>query len=180
MKAVLGLLALFIAIGGFINFFASLNALTPFPVGISHPLAMLAMAYLLFQFIFPAMIYRVTPAECIAAVQHLQATGALVAATTCGGSIGALSFRGPLLRVEVYPGGLLIKPLLMPAIGIFREEMTSIRTRDIWLRELVELIHTSKLVATPIRLECRSGNTARYALFQFVQTQVSSAEGSVA
>lgn len=164
MKALLGVIAGIVALAGFTNFFASLNTQTPIPIGLSQPLAMLAMAYLLFQHIFPAMMYRAGPEPRKQAIQTLLATGAVQAKTSCGGYIGALQFRGPLLQVEVYPGGMLIKPWLMPAVAILNTEILDIQPRTVWLSQVVEISHTSQLVASPIRLTCGQGNQVRQLL----------------
>ena len=143
MKPLFGIVAGIVALIGLMNFFASLNGQSLLPIAISHPLAMVAMAYLLFQHIFPAMIYRAGPEIRSRATQTLLATGAMLAKTTCGGYIGALQFRGPLLRIEIYPGGILLKPFLMPAVAILDREITAIRARSIWFSEVVEITHTS-------------------------------------
>jgi hypothetical protein len=165
VKALLGIIACIVALAGFTNFFASFNGRSLVPVGISHPLAMLAMAYLLFQHIFPAMIYRARPEIRARDTQTLLATGAILGKTTCGGYIGGLQFRGPLLGVEIYPGGVLIKPFLMPAVAIHEQEITAIRTHTVWFSEMVEIIHTSQSVASPVQLACHHTDPVRQMLF---------------
>jgi hypothetical protein len=169
MKALLAVIAGLVALAGFTNFFASFNGQSPIPIGISHPLAMVAMAYLLFQHIFPTMIYRAGPETRKQAIQTHQATGTVLVTTTCGGYIGALQFRGPLLRVEVYPGGILLKPLLMPAVAILSHEITTIRLHKVWFSEVVEINHISQSVASPIQLACGRDDPARQMLLRRFQ-----------
>jgi hypothetical protein len=170
MKALLGIIAGFVALAGFFNFFATVNGQSLVPVWLSHPLAMLAMGYLLFQHIFPAMIYRGGPEARMQAVQAVRATGAVLAKTSCGGYIGRLQFRGPLLGVEVYPGGVLFKPLLMPAVAILDHEVSSVQLQKVWLSEMVEIQHTSPSIASPIQLACSPGDPTRQMLISRFQS----------
>jgi hypothetical protein len=169
VKLFLAIIAGLVALAGFGNFFASLNGQTPIPIVISHPLAMVAMAYLLFQHIFPATIYPAGPETRRQATQILEATGAPLAQTTCGGSIGMLQFRGPLLHVVVYPGGILLKPLFMPAVAILNHEITAIRLQKVWFSEVVEITHIAQSLASPIQLACGSDNPIRAMLLTRVQ-----------
>jgi hypothetical protein len=174
MKALLGVFAGFVALAGFFNFFASVNGQSPIPIGISHPLAMLAMAYLLFQHIFPAAIYRGGPEARMQAVQAVQATGTVLAKTSCGGYIGRLQFRGPLLGVEVYPGGISFKPILMPAAAILNHEVSTVQLQKVWFSEMVEIQHTSQSIASPIQLACSPGNPVREMLISRFRSSASS------
>ncbi len=169
MKALIGIIAAGIAIGGFINFFISLRQPTPIPVFISHPLAMIAMAFLLFQYIFPTVLYRSTKEERLRSIQALYSTGPLLASTICGGRIGNLMFRGPFLRVEVYPGGLLLKPFLLSNSAILLADIKTLHTRKIWLTDVVEILHTSHSVATPIQLGCSPESAVYQTLFNLLQ-----------
>jgi hypothetical protein len=152
MKLLLGLLAIALFIGGMVNLWLSINASTPIPVLISQPLAILAMGYLLFQSVFPLLLYGTISPQTSEAADRLRQSGAELATTLCGGKIGRLHFRGPLLRVRVFPGGLLIKPALMPAVPIFRHEITYMLPRVQLMVQDIELSHMSPLVRTPIRL----------------------------
>ena len=164
MKLLLAVIAGLVVLAGFGNFFASLNGQSPIPIGISHPLAMVAMAYLLFQHIFPATIYRAGPQARTLATQTLEATGTPLAQTTCGGSIGRLQFRGPLLRVTIYPGGILLKPLFLPAAAVLNHEITAIHPQKMWFREVVEITHRAQSLASPIRLACGADDPIRAIL----------------
>jgi hypothetical protein len=164
VKLLLAVIAGLVALAGFGNFFASLNGQSPIPIGISHPLAMVAMAYLLFQHIFPATIYRAGSQARTLATQTLETTGTPLAQTTCGGSIGRLQFRGPLLRVAIYPGGILLKPLFMPAAALLNHEITAIHLQKMWFSEVVEITHRAQSLASPIRLACGSDDPIRAIL----------------
>jgi len=164
VKIILGIAAAVIVAFGFINFFVSINTPTRIPILISHPLAMLAMAYLLFQFIFPRMLYPSSPHNTSEGIDKVHLSGTELATGLCGGSIGMLHFRGPLIRVRVFPGGLLIKPLLMPAAPILREEITVIQEKQQLLTSMIELIHTSKSIHSPLRLGFSKNSSVDAAL----------------
>jgi hypothetical protein len=165
MKVVLGVVAGTIAIFGFINFFLSINTPTPIPIALSHPLAMVAMAYLLFQVIFPRMLYPSTIQSTVEVTQRLRLTGSEIATGVCGGRIGSLRFRGPLIRVRVFPGGIFIKPILLPATPILREEITTLQEKRRFLSSCIEIVHTSKCIITPIQLGFDKDSNVGKALF---------------
>jgi hypothetical protein len=175
VKLLLAVLAGLVALAGLGNFFAALNGLSPIPIAVSHPVAILAIAYLLFQHIFPATIYRAGAEARSRSLHTLEASGALLAQTTCGGAIGSLQFRGPFLRVVVYPGGIVFKPLLMPAAAIHNHELTTIRLQKLWLGEELELCHRSELLVSPIRLGCGSTDPVATVLLSRGQAPAPSA-----
>jgi hypothetical protein len=158
MRLILAALAGLVALAGFANFFAAMNGQSPIPIAISHPLAIVAVVYLLFQHIFPAMIYRMSVEARSRSIRTVEASGGVLAHTICGGAIGKLRFRGPLLRVAVHPGGILIMPFLMPAIAIQRDEITAIALRKRWFAEVLEIQHQSAAFVSPIRLGCGAGD----------------------
>jgi hypothetical protein len=162
MKILLAGVAVVIAVGGMLNFFASFNDSNPISIGITHPLAMAAMAYLLFRHIFPAFLYRAPAAAVARAVQEVRASGSLLAATRCGGSVGWLNARGPLIRAEVYPGGLVIKMIMLAPFAILKHEIAAIEAKKVFLGTIIEIRHLSAQAASPIQLAC-GGDTAFYA-----------------
>lgn len=95
---------------------------------ISHPLAMLAMAYLLFGWIFPLAIGRARP-DTTARVAQVQGTGPSLASAYIGARLGTLNFRGPLLRVSVHPGGVVFQPILMPSRAILKDELVAVEVQ---------------------------------------------------
>lgn len=95
---------------------------------ISHPLAMLAMTYLLFGWIFPLAIGRARP-DTAARVAQVRATGPPVASGYIGARLGSLNFRGPLLRVSVHPGGVVFQPMLMPSRAILTSELVAVEVQ---------------------------------------------------
>lgn len=164
MKGIVSVLAALIAIAGFINFYIGVNGHSPIPIALSHPLVMIAMAYLLFAHIFPATIYRGTLADRVHAVNAVLATGSPLAQTTCSGMIGSLRLSGPLLRVTIYPGGLLLKPILMPASALPKEMLTTIHVKKDWWSDVVEITHSASTLANPIQVMCGSTDPVRTIL----------------
>lgn len=112
------------------------------------------LVLLLFRVIFPATIYRSDRRQREHDIQAVQATGAPLAQTHCGGRIGLLSFRGPLMRLTVYPGGLLIKPIFMPLVALPAHTMTAIRPRkEFWIESLI-IEHRAETLVSPLRFAC--------------------------
>ena len=132
MHRVLPFLAAVAIVIGFVNFFWFLGAATghrgnpstPIPVWITHPLMLLGMAYLLFGLVFPAAIGRQGATEAAEREQVLRVSGPALAAANPGGQIGSLTMSRGLLAVQVFPGGILLKPRFMRSAVIPRSEIT--------------------------------------------------------
>jgi hypothetical protein len=92
---------------------------------ISHPLAMFGAAYLLIGWIFPLAMGRVRP-ETPLRIEQVRASGPMVASAWIGARVGWVNFRGPLLRVSVYPSGILFQPILMPGRAILASELVAV------------------------------------------------------
>jgi hypothetical protein len=115
---------------------------------------MASMAYLLFQHVFPSLMYRV-PKEELAGVERVVLnSGAPLATTSSSGRIGEVRFGGPLLRATVYPGGLVIKPIFQASFALTASEIIGVHFKRQWWANAVEITHTSPHVAGRILLHC--------------------------
>lgn len=85
---------------------------------ITHPLAMIAGAYLLFTVGFPSMLGASARPEDRLRVDRITGSGAVLASERTGGQLGELRLTRPLIRIEVRPAGVLITPFGMEPIGI--------------------------------------------------------------
>ena len=120
-------------------------------VMITHPLAILSMGYLLFQFVFPSMVYRGNRKKIEEMASTLSKSN-LIAKLTCGRRIGWMNFRGPLLKVELREDGLIIKPLFMARFGIEFSQISNIQVKDQLFNKGIEISHSSPQIAIPIFL----------------------------
>jgi hypothetical protein len=120
---------------------------------ITHPLAILSIGYLLFQFAFPTMLYRGNR-QMIEERAFSLSKSDLIAKLTCGGRIGWTNFRGPLLKVFLHREGLIIKPLFMDRFGIDFSQINNIQFKEGRFRIGVEICHSSQQIASPIFLDC--------------------------
>ena len=175
MQRLLPFLAAVVIVVGFVNFFWPVgsatgpqgNASTPIPLWITHPLAMLGMAYILFRFVFPAAIGRQGAAEASEREQILRASGPALAAANPGGRIGPLNMSRGLLAVHVFPGGILLKPVLMRSAAILRSEITALRvTKGLLGGRYVEVTFTSPVVNSPLVLYVSPDSDVARALEQ--------------
>ena len=130
------------------------SRLQAFSVLGTFPLALLGLAYLLFRYIFPAQLYRGPRAALAAVVRDVRASGPPLAAVRCSGTLGGLELSGPLVGATVYPGGVVIVPLLMPPFAIGVGDIVAIEFRRNWTAPGCEIAHTSAQIAQPIRLRC--------------------------
>jgi hypothetical protein len=156
LRRVLPFLAATVVVVGFVNFFWSVGVsggLRPIPLWITHPLTLLGMAYLLFQFVFPAALRRQSATEAVEREQALRASGPQLAAANPGGQIGNLNMSRGLLAVRVYPGGILLKPIFMKPAAILKLEITSFHVKKtLWGGRYVELTYTSSAINSPLIL----------------------------
>ena len=100
----------------------------------THLLGMGGMAYLLFAWVFPALLGS-GPREAVAAqVRLVEGEGRQLARARCGGRIGGLNFNGAL-TVTVFTSGLVIKPFLMQPLALTLAEIDTMRFgRNFWFR----------------------------------------------
>lgn len=120
-------------------------------VFVTHPLGLVAMGYLLFAFIFPTFAGR-RSADADARIASVRASGDARATARCGGRIGQLRLSGPLFRVSVHPGGLVLEPLFLGSRAILAAELASVRPSSSGLFRTLEIVHASPDVASPVVL----------------------------
>lgn len=154
---------------GFVNFFALLIASETIyrtdpamsdwarvhgaSVLLTHPLAMAGMAYLLFRFIFPGMMSgRLTQEASSDRARWIRASGALMASDRSDAKLGDLDLYGSMLKISVYPGGVLMKPAFMRERTILRTEIRSVTAKHGLLGSKVEIVHAGADVGSPVIL----------------------------
>jgi hypothetical protein len=132
---------------------------------VTHPLALVGMAYLLIGFIFPSMISpRSAAALGTLRVQNVRDSGAVVASGRMAGRIGGLRLSGPLIEVAVYPSGVVVKPFLMAAKAVLRSEIRELKTLRGPFRRGLEMYHDGIEVASPLVLLRRPGDEVLQAI----------------
>ncbi len=175
MKPFLTLLAVVVALAGSVNFFVSFTTDPPVPLVLSHPPAMIAMAYLLFQHILPRLIYPTPAPPNEEAIAQLRGSGNEIAAGRCGGKIGPINIQSPFFHVRVFSDGILIQPLLLPAAPILREEIASLQEKNELLDSYIEIRHTSPRIKSPILLSLSPDSEMGKALLQLSKRSVTRA-----
>jgi hypothetical protein len=112
------------------------------------PFVVVSFGYLLFTFAFPAVMGLRQGGEVNERVQAARASGERLAAGRCAGSIAGVSYGWPFLFVEVFPGGLTLRPFLQRPIVIRKDEVRRLTAK--WNRYGVT--HTSPDVLSPVVL----------------------------
>jgi hypothetical protein len=84
-------------------------------------------------------------------------SGPLIASSRLGGLLGQFRFTGPLLRVSVYPAGLLVEPLFQRAYAILATEILDVTTRPVFPSRQVVIRHSAVDIASPLVLFGRRG-----------------------
>lgn len=119
------------------------------------PLTMVSTGYLMLGVIFPRFMYRGSRQALDATERAVRDSGPPLATTYCGGRIGPVQYRGPLLRATVFPGGVVLKPFLQPPCALAAAEITGVRDSPVrWPIGQIAIVHTSAQVARPIYLGC--------------------------
>jgi len=120
---------------------------------ITHPLAMAAMAYVLFRFVFPNFIGgQLDSASASSRVRLVMESGAPIASGRCAGRFGVVRFSGPLLNVTVFPAGLLIKPLFMSRYVILSVEIRNVVPISGLFSQRLQIDHAGIGTASPLIL----------------------------
>lgn len=126
----------------------------------SHPLAMLGMTYLLFGFVFPALIGR-AQADTPRRVEAVRASGPELASSSCQAKIGAMNIR---VRATVHPGGIVVKPMFIAPRAVLAREMRSVQRKSSFLVRGIALQHTAPDLASPLVLRVGSDGSMEGAL----------------
>lgn len=129
-KVLLGYVAIVVAGFGFVNFgLLAVGRATPVSVAVSHPLAIVAMGYLVFVFVIPARLGLDVP-------RVLPPPGPDLATYRCFGRIGNLRvFRGQIM-VTVSADRLTLRPKFVNDYVIHGSDIRSI-TDENRMRQLV-------------------------------------------
>jgi hypothetical protein len=117
-------------------------------VFVSHPLAMLGMAYVLFAFVFPSLMGRAqaaTPQR----VEAVRTSGPELASTSCSAKIGSVNIR---VRATVHPGGIVVKPMLIGPRAVLAREMRNLQPKSSFLLRGIALEHAAPDLASPLVL----------------------------
>jgi hypothetical protein len=131
MRPVLSLLAIIVVVLGLANFVMYVGTSTsPVSIWISHPLTILAAAYLLTQLILPYFMGQQSSEEARQREQLLRASGAVLAATRTGGRIGRVYVSRGWLGVQIFPGGVLLKPTFMRSSAVLNGEVTGLEVKQ--------------------------------------------------
>jgi hypothetical protein len=133
-------------------------------VWLTHPLALLGMAYLIFGYAFPLVIGGSSSAAVAARASLVRMSGPALASTNCAGTIGDLQFSGRLLRVSVHPSGILIKPTFMRQGVILAAEISTVRFERRFLRKMLEIEHSAVDSTPPLRLYLAEGSPVATAI----------------
>ena len=137
-------------------------------VVVGIPVAALSFLYLLVSFLFPLFMGLRQGPSVIERMQSLRTSGEVLASVRSGGGVAGLKVGLPLLRVDVYPGGISIRPLLQQPVAILKAEIRRVEWADRgWT---VEIDHRSPDIASPVALSGAEWQRLALVLDQFART----------
>jgi hypothetical protein len=117
------------------------------------------MAYLLLKFVFPSMMAGRTTGDVAGErAAAVRASGQVIATERAGGRLGEVWFSGPLLRISVYPAGIVIKPALMTEHAILASEIRRVVHAGGVLGRRVEVEHAGIDSASPFVVSGQSSD----------------------
>lgn len=96
-------------------------------VFLTWPLVMLAAGYLVFTRLSGIAAGQASPVVSPNRVRQVRDSGPLLASARSSGLIGHVWFSRPLLRIHVYPGGILAKPLFIAERAVLAGEITAVK-----------------------------------------------------
>jgi hypothetical protein len=91
------------------------------------PLVMLAVAFLVFRYLAAELAGRTSTTESASRVRRVRDSGPMLASTRSAGLIGTAWFSRPLLRLEVFPGGIVTKPMFVAEGAVLAQEIVVVR-----------------------------------------------------
>jgi hypothetical protein len=120
---------------------------------VTFPVAFAAMAFLLFSYVFPYFMYGTAGGRPDAArVREIEATGRILASSGSGGRLGDVNMSRGMLTTSVYERGIVLKPTLMPAVGIPVSEIQGVRAVSTVFGVRVAIDHDGMEVSSPVTL----------------------------
>jgi hypothetical protein len=132
------------------------------------------MAYLLFRFVFPSMMAGPTSKpRTDERAQRIRGSGQVLASGRTAGRVGEVSFSGPLLDVSVYPDGVLIKPVFMPAHAILASDILGVTAKRGVFGQRVEVAHTGADSTSPFVI-FGSGDSSIVKAIEYIASQARS------
>jgi hypothetical protein len=131
---------------------------------VTHPLAMAAMAFLVFTVGFPSMIGAKDAAGTARRVERIRASGSAQASERTGGRIGELRATKPLVNVDVHPGGVVIKLIGAAPIGLEAANITDVVAERSFGTATVRIVHREADAPTDIRLYLKESSPVTAAL----------------
>lgn len=149
-------------------------------VFVTHPLAMAGLAYLPFRDLFPNLMAGSAGRGLAVARAHLvRQSGLEVASTRCAGTVGGVRFAGPLLGVSVFPGGILIKPVLLDPCVILASEVRRVTVQRRFIDQRLEIEHAGVGSISPVTLSVPAGSAVTMAIRNLEASPASAAEVAV-
>jgi hypothetical protein len=120
-------------------------------ISASTLLGIVGFGYLLLGVVSPYLIGRASP-DAAARVQSVRTSGPRLADTWTGGQLGPVRFKGPLMRVAVHQGGIVIRPIIMGPRAILAREIVAVEPKKELFASLFSIEHVSADVASPVVL----------------------------
>lgn len=140
---------------------------------VTHPLAIAGVAWFAFGIDWPrAIAGRKTSQEKTARIELIRSTGPALSTAKSGGSIGRLRLPGPMIKVSVYPGGIVVKPLFMAEHAVLASEIDHVTATRAWTRREVTIEHTGVDMKSPLVLYVK-GDSEIFAAIRSVGDPVS-------
>jgi hypothetical protein len=93
---------------------------------LSWPLVMMSMGYIVFAQLSGKIGGQTSPIVASERVRQVRDSGPLVTSTRSAGVVGSAWFSRPLVRIEIYPGGVVLKPLFMAERAILAGEISRV------------------------------------------------------
>lgn len=115
--------------GGFVEVARDTYAWLPLheaSVFLSWPLVIIAGGALVFLYFSSRIAGTLPRAEAVGRAAQVRLSGPVMVSARMAGTIGVVFFSRPLLRVDVHPAGIVVKPPFLPERAILASEITAV------------------------------------------------------
>lgn len=130
-----------------------------------YPLVIILVVYLSFRYYLPSIVYKVSRKEINLISNIVRNSGRRIESLSCGGIVSGIHIGKGLLRLEVYEGGIWLKPVLVIPFGIERKNILNVHLNKKKNNFILIINHNSSVVFNPLEINLGYGDFSELAYY---------------
>jgi hypothetical protein len=136
---------------------------------LSWPLVLASMAFLSFGYFFPLFSSSAASETVVdGIVAAIRASGPLLATGSPGGRLGDMSMSRGMLSIDVYPGGIVLRPRWGRVQAVATSDIVEVRPRRVGFSRGMEIHHAGVGARSPVVLYGATDSDVTRALSSIV------------